>query len=65
MVFGLDPPDPPPTTQTPLLVPPPDKKGTNLLLFSNRHPSAYSSRTKTEVLQSYGAKAEIQTPMLT
>ena len=27
------------------------------------HPSAYSSRPETEVLQSYGAKTEIQTPM--
>jgi len=33
--------------------------------FSNGHPSAYSSRFETKVLQSCGAKTEIRTPMHT
>jgi hypothetical protein len=49
----------------PLPVPPPGQKGYQSAPFSNRHPSAYSSRPETEVLQSYGARTEIQTPMHT
>ena len=48
---------------TPL--PPPRQKGYQSAPFSNRHPSAYSSRPETEVLQSYGAKTEIRMPMHT
>ena len=33
--------------------------------FLNRHPSAYSSRPETKVLQSFGAKTEIRTPVHT
>jgi len=41
------------------------KKGYQSAPFINRHPSAYSSTSETEVLQSYGAKTEIWTPMNT
>ena len=63
--FGVDPPAPPPPPQKTLLVPPPRQKGYQSAPFSNRHPSAYSSRPETEVLQSYGAKTEIRMPMHT
>jgi len=46
-------------------VPPPRQKGYQSAPLSNRYPSAYSSRPKTEVLQSYGTKTEIRTPMHT
>jgi len=64
ILFGVDTPEGPPP-QTPLLVPPPKQKGYQSAPFSNRHPFAYSSRPETEVLQSYGAKTEIRTPMHT
>jgi len=53
----------PPNTHHP--VPPPGQNGYQSAPFTNRHPSAYSSRPETEVLQSYGAKIEVQTPMHT
>ena len=61
--FWAGPPCPPPLT--PLLVPQPGQKGYQSALFLNRHPSAYSSRPETGVLQSCGAKTEIRTPMHT
>ena len=62
MIFGLDPPCPsPPLPINPLPVTPPGQKGYQSVPFSNRHP--YSSRPKTEVLQSYGAKQKIRTSM--
>jgi hypothetical protein len=42
----------------------PDQKGANLLLYI-LHPSGSSSRPETEVLQRYGAKTEIRTPVHT
>ena len=57
----MDTPEGPPP-QTPLLVPPPKLKGYQSAPFSKRHPSAYSSRPETEVLQNNGAKTEIRTP---
>jgi len=64
LLFGVDTPVGPPP-QTPLPVPPPKQKGYQFAPFQNRHPSAYSSKPETEVLQSYGAKIEIRTPMHT
>ena len=54
---------PPLPPLSPLPVPPPGQKGYQSAPFIDRHPSAYSSRPETEVLQSYGAKTEIRTPM--
>ena len=59
--FGVDTPEGPPP-QKPLPVPPPKQKGYQSAPFSNKHPSAYSSRPKTEVLQSYGAKLRYGRP---
>jgi hypothetical protein len=60
--FWAGPPCPP---LTPLLVPALEQKGYQSAHYFNRHPSAYSSRPEIEVLQSYGAKIEIRTPMHT
>jgi len=65
ILFGVDTPEGLPPPQTSLPVPPPKQKGYQSATFSNRHPSAYSSRPETKVLQSYGAKTEIRTPMNT
>ena len=62
-LFGVAPPPPPP--QTPLPVLPPRQKGYQSAPFFILHPSAYSSRLKTEVLQSHGAKTKIRTPLHT
>ena len=58
-------PVPPPTPQTPLPVPPPRQKRYQFAPSLRRHPSAYLSRPETKVLQNYGAKTEIRTPMHT
>ena len=42
-------------------MPPPDKKECRSAPFRILHPSAYSLRSETEVLQSYGAKTEVRT----
>ena len=55
----------PPPPQIPLPVPPPKQKVYQTAPSSNRHPSAYSPRPEIEVLQSYGVKIEIRTPMHT
>ena len=65
ILFGVAPPAPPPLTPPPFLVPPPGQKGYQSAPSSNRHPSASSSKPETEVLQIYGAKTEIRTPMYT
>jgi len=52
------PPDPHP-------LPLPRQKGYQSAPFTNGHPSAYSSRPETEMLQSNGAKTEIRMPMHT
>jgi hypothetical protein len=54
-----------PPPKPPFQSPHPDRMGTNLLLFWILHPSAYSLRPETGLLQSYGAKTEVQTPMHT
>ena len=64
-VFGVGTPEGPPTPQTPLPVPPPRQIGYQSTPFWILHPSAYSSRHETELLQSYGAKTETRTPMNT
>ena len=61
----MDTPEGPPTPKTPLPVPLPDKKGYHSAPLWILHPSAYSSRPETAVLQSYGAITEIRTPMHT
>jgi hypothetical protein len=63
--FWGGPPRPPPPPQTPLPVPPPGQKGYQSAPFSNRHPSAYSSRPETVMPQSYGGITKIRTPMHT
>jgi len=65
LLFGVDTPEGPPTPQTPLPVPQPRQKAYQSAPFWILHPSAYSSRPETELLQSYGAKIEIRTPMHT
>jgi len=59
----VDTPAGPPTPQPPLPVSPPKQKGYQSAPFKILHPSAYSSRPESEVLQSYGAKMETRTPM--
>ena len=59
----MDTPAGPPTPQPPLPVSPPKQKGYQSAPFKILHPSAYSSRPESEVLQSYGAKMETRTPM--
>ena len=53
-----------PPPKPPFQCPHQTKKDTNLLILF-MHPFAYPSRPETEVLQSYGAKTEIRTPMYT
>ena len=53
------------TPQTPLPEPPPRQKGYQSAPFWILHPSAYSLRPETGLLQSYGAKTEVQTPVHT
>ena len=65
LLFGVNTPEGPPTPLTPLPVTPPGQKGYQSAPFQILHPSAYSSRPETEVLQSYGAKTEMQIPMHT
>jgi len=60
--FWDGPPNPPPTPQTPLPMPPPGQKGYQSAPFTNRLPSAYSSRPEIDVLQSYGAKTRYGRP---
>jgi len=64
LFFGLGALDPPPpNTHHP--VPPPRQKGYHSAPFGILHPSAYSSKPETIMLQSYGTKTEIRTPMHT
>ena len=49
----------------PLPVLPPRQKGNQSASLLIMHPFAYSSRPWTKVLQSYGARTEIRTPMHT
>jgi len=55
----------PPTPPTPQILPPLGRKGYQSAPFQILHPSAYLPRYAIEVVQSYGAKTEIRTPMHT
>ena len=55
----------PPTPPTPQILPPLERKGYQSAPFQILHPSAYLPRYAIEVVQSYGAKTEIRTPMHT
>ena len=56
-------PLPPPPPFTPHLVPPPPgQKGYQYAPYSNKHPSAYSSRPEIETLQSYGDRLSYGRP---
>ena len=64
ILFGGDTPEGPPPPNPPSSAPTQTKR-VPICSFLNRNPSACSSRPETEVLQSYGAKTEIRTPMHT
>ena len=55
----------PPTPPTPQILPPLGRKGYQSAPFQILYPSAYLPRYAIEVVQSYGAKTEIRTPMHT
>jgi len=63
VVVGVDTPEGPPTPPNPPSCTPTRQKEYQSAPFFIRYPSAYSSRSEIEVLQNYGAKTEIRTPM--
>jgi hypothetical protein len=63
VVVGGDTPEGPPTPPNPPSCTPTRQKEYQSAPFFIRYPSAYSSRSEIEVLQNYGAKTEIRTPM--